>query len=277
MPTVIPQTTLPNGMKISCLRKDEVQLMYQEVQMYLKHGIKLGEGDTVFDVGANIGLFTLLVAQHCNQNVNIYAFEPIPAIFQVLNSNVQRLALKSIKVFPWGLSQESKNMTFAYYPKITLGSTAYPITSQEELDKLKKMTLANFKNFPPAISWLRWLPKSLFSLIIDRKFATAFQAEQVICQLKTVSQMMSEQNIQQIDLLKIDVEKSEMDVLLGIENQDWPKIKQVFIEVHDLDHRIQKITALLQEQGFSEIKVEQEPILQGSDIFSLYAWRSPEK
>jgi hypothetical protein len=88
--------------------------------------------------------------------------------------------------------------------------------------------------------------------------------------------MIREHNIQQIDLLKIDVEKSEMDVLLGIENQDWPKIKQLFIEVHDLEHRIQKITALLQEQGFSEIKVEQEPILLGSDIFSLYAWRSPE-
>ncbi|MFK0732117.1 MAG: FkbM family methyltransferase [Gloeotrichia echinulata IR180] len=272
----MPQTTLPNGMKISCLRKDEVQLMYQEVKSYLKHGIKLGEGDTVFDVGANIGLFTMLVTQHCNQNVHVYAFEPIPAIFKVLNSNVERLALKSVKVFPWGLSQESKTMSFAYYPKITLGSTAYPISSQEELDKLKKMTLANFKNFPASISWLRWLPKSLFSLIIDRKFATAFQAEQVMCQLKTVSQMIREHNIQQIDLLKIDVEKSEMDVLLGIENQDWPKIKQLFIEVHDLEHRIQKITALLQEQGFSEIKVEQEPILLGSDIFSLYAWRSPE-
>lgn len=168
-------------------------------------------------------------------------------------------------------------MTFTYYPKITLGSTAYPVSSQDELDKLKKMTLANFKYFPASISWLRWLPKSLFSLIIERKFATAFQAEQVTCQLKTVSQMMREQNIQQIDLLKIDVEKSEMDVLLGIENQDWPKIKQLFIEVHDLERRIEKIIALLQAQGFSEIKVEQEPILQGSDIFSLYAWRSPEK
>ncbi len=65
---------LPNGMTIFCLRKDEVQLIYEEVQAYFKNGIELHEGDTVFDVGANIGLFTLSAYQLCNKNVSIYAF-----------------------------------------------------------------------------------------------------------------------------------------------------------------------------------------------------------
>jgi FkbM family methyltransferase len=273
MSALIQEIKLPNGMKVFCLGKDEVQLIYEEVQAYFKNGIELHEGDTVFDVGANIGLFTLWVYQQCNKNVSVYAFEPILAIFEVLHANVQRLDPEKLKVFPYGLSQESKAMTFAYYPNATLISTSYPDDLKEERDRVKKTVLNNLKDAPPFIRWVRWLPPFLRSLIIDRKLETAFQREQVTCHLKTVSEIIREHDVQQIDLLKVDVERSELDVLLGIEKQDWSKIKQVFVEVHDLDYRVEKITALLKENGLSEITVEQEPILQGSDVFSLYALR----
>ncbi|BAZ25546.1 methyltransferase [Kalymmatonema gypsitolerans NIES-4073] len=97
--------------------------------------------------------------------------------------------------------------------------------------------------------------------------------EQVTCQLRTVSEIIREYDVQQIDLLKVDVERSELDVLLGIEEQDWQKIKQVVMEVHNLDGRIEKITALLKEHGLSEITVEQEPFLKGYENFNLYALR----
>ncbi len=248
-------------------------MIYEEVQAYLKNGIELYEGDTVFDVGANIGLFTLLVYQLCNKNVNIYAFEPIPAIFEVLQANTQRFDPKQLMVFPYGLSQESKTMTFAYYPNATLTSRVYPGISKEELDQLKERILHNLKDAPPFISWLRWFPPFLRSLILDKKLDTAFQLEQVTCQLRTISEIIQEHDVKQIDLLKVDVEKSELDVLLGIEKQDWQKIKQVVVEVHDLDNRVEKITALLKEHRLSEITVEQEPILKGSDTFTLYALR----
>jgi hypothetical protein len=51
--------------------------------------------------------------------------------------------------------------------------------------------------------------------------------------------------------------------LLGIETEDWKKIKPVFVEVHDLDDRLDKISNSLQDQGFANIKVEQEAILKG--------------
>jgi len=79
--------------------------------------------------------------------------------------------------------------------------------------------------------------------------------------------------VERIDLLKVDVEKSELDVLLGIEGQDWPKIKQVVVEVHDLEQRVKKITALLKEHGFRKITLEQEPFFEGSSVFNLYALR----
>ncbi len=270
------EVKLPNGMKIFCLRQDEVKLIYEEVQAYIKNGIELHEGDTVFDVGANIGLFTLWVYQLCNKNVIVYAFEPIPEIFKVLHANTQRFDAEKLMVFPYGLSQECKTMNFAYYPNATVASRLYPGVSEEELDDLKQMILGNLKDLPPFIRWIRWLPPFLRSLIIDKKLETAFQVQQVTCQLKTVSEIIREHNVQQIDLLKVDVEKSEVDVLLGIEEQDWKKIKQVFVEVHDWDRQIEKITALLKKHGLTEITVEQELILKGSDVFSLYALRGKE-
>ena len=87
MRSVIRETRLSNGMKILCLQKDEAQLMYQEVQNYLKYGIGLNQGDTVFDVGANIGLFALYLSDKFNQK-----------IFMLLNLSLIFLKL-SIKTF----------------------------------------------------------------------------------------------------------------------------------------------------------------------------------
>ncbi|MEM7591009.1 MAG: FkbM family methyltransferase [Cyanobacteria bacterium P01_A01_bin.83] len=273
MSTTISETQLPDGMQIFCLREEEVPILYEQIQEYLKYGIKLQEGDLVFDVGANIGLFALWAYQKCQQNVNLYAFEPIPAIFDVLQANAQRFDSEKIKVFPCGLAQEAKSIAFAYHPNATMLSTAYEEDLSELHSQLKQSVVRNIKDAPKAVRWLRWLPPFLRSLLIQNELDTAFQTEKVTCQLKTISQIIHEHQIEQIDLLKIDVEKSELDVLLGINTQDWHKIKQIVVEVHDLEHRLSQITTLLQERGFSEIKVEQEAMLQGSNLFNLYAWR----
>jgi len=276
MSALIPEIVLPNGMKIFYLREDEVKFLYEQVQGYCKNGIELHEGDIVFDVGANIGLFTLWVYHLCNKNVSVYAFEPIPAIFEVLHCNAQRFDPEKLKVFPCGLSQEAKSMTFAYYPNATGLSTAYPDISKQERDKFKNAILRNLDNAPTSIRWLfwlRWLPPFLRSVILDQKIEKAFQIEQVTCSVSTISEIVREYDVERINLLKVDVEKSELDVLLGIEQQDWPKIEQVFVEVDDWDRFGEKITSLLKQHGLSEITVDQEPILNGSKMFNLYAWR----
>lgn len=273
MTALTPETILPNGMKIFYLREEEVLTLYEQIQEYFRNGIELHEGDTVFDVGANIGLFTLWVYHLCNQNVNVYAFEPIPAIFDVLHANAQRIDPEKLRVFPCGLSREAKIMTFAYYPNATPLSNAYPEGLKEDREQLKRTVLQNLKDSPPFIRWLRWLPPFLRSFILDFKLEKAFQIETVNCQLRTISDIVRNHNIQQIDLLKVDVEKSELDVLLGIEEPDWQIIKQVVVEVHNFDSRVEKITTLLKEHGLSKITIEQEPIFKGSKIFNLYALR----
>jgi hypothetical protein len=48
-----------------------------------------------------------------------------------------------------------------------------------------------------------------------------------------------------VDLLKIDVERAELEVLNGIEQSDWSKIKQVVMEVHDTDKRLEKVVGAI--------------------------------
>jgi len=273
MNNIIPETKLPNGMKVFCLRKKEVPILYEQIQEYIKYGIQLNKDDIIFDVGANIGLFTLWAYQQCQGNIQAYAFEPIPNIFKVLEANSQRLNPEKIKVFPFGLSQESKSTTFAYHPYATMLSSVYLEDTSEIKNQLTKSLIKNFKYLPKSVSWIHWIPSFLRSLLIKYEIEKQFQIQQVTCQLKTVSEIIQENNIKQIDLLKIDVEKSELDVLLGIEAQDWQKIKQIVVEVHDLQDKLQKIKTLLQQNSFNKIIVEQEPLFNGSNIVNLYAWR----
>src|SRR5690349_13609232 len=58
---------LPNSMAIVHQNKIETDIMYKEIFeycAYLRHGITIRDGDCIFDVGANIGMFTLFVQQH---------------------------------------------------------------------------------------------------------------------------------------------------------------------------------------------------------------------
>lgn len=48
----------------------------------------IGEGDTVVDIGANVGHYTLLFSRLVGASGRVVAFEPIPTTFDLLASNV---------------------------------------------------------------------------------------------------------------------------------------------------------------------------------------------
>ena len=104
------------------------------------------------------------------------------------------------------------------------------------------------------------------NLIDDR-----LQATTVSAQLRTLSSVIAEEGIDRIDLLKINVEKSELDVLLGLSPRDWPKIRQLVIEV-DQQQNVAPITSLLEREGF-EVLVEQDPLLRKTELCYVYAIR----
>ena len=62
-------------------------------------------------------------------------------------------------------------------------------------------------------------------------------------------------------------------MLKGISDEHWPKIKSVVVEVHDIDHRLEKIKKMLNEKGFSRLHHEREIGLEDSVMFNLFALR----
>lgn len=269
------ETSIPNQKKIFYLNQEEVDYLYPQMPNYIKHGIKIEKGNTVFDVGANIGMFSLFANDLCAGEVNLHSFEPIPQIFRVLQLNVERFNSDKTKIYNCGLSNESKDaVDFEYFPKASGFSTRFPDESKAFRKSISSILLGKPEELPASVrNQINRIPQFLRSFILNLKLSDNLKSETVTCQLKTISQVVREQNIQQIDLLKIDVEKSELDVLLGIDEQDWRKVKQIVIEAHDIDNRIDRIKTLLAEHDFKKIVVEQEPLLEKSEYFNIYALR----
>jgi FkbM family methyltransferase len=63
----------------------------------------LQRGMVVVDVGANIGYFTLLAASLVGEEGQVFAIEPWPANFAVLQQSIARNALRHVRAFPFGL------------------------------------------------------------------------------------------------------------------------------------------------------------------------------
>ncbi|HEX9183869.1 MAG TPA: phosphopantetheine-binding protein, partial [Burkholderiales bacterium] len=100
---------------------------------------------------------------------------------------------------------------------------------------------------------------------------TRLQSATVTAQLRTLSSVIAEEGLERIDLLKVNVEKSELDVLLGIGPADWPRIRQLVVEV-DRRENLAPIADLLERQGF-EFLIEQDPLLRNTQLCYVYAIR----
>jgi hypothetical protein len=72
--------------------------------------------------------------------------------------------------------------------------------------------------------------------------------------------------------LKVDVEKSETEVLAGIRNDHWDLIRQAVIEVHDEAGGLDHVQALLAKHGLNVV-TEQDPMLKGTNLFTVFASR----
>jgi len=270
---------LPDGTSVFCLNRLETKYVHREVQGYLENGIHLDEGATVFDVGANIGLFTMTALAATGGTGRVFAFEPVPEIFEVLRANTGRMDPDRVRIFPFGLGREAEQVQFSYYPEAPAVSRRSPGVSEAERVEMveslcrKLDTLAKREDTPWYLKVLSRLPAPLQEWLVARKISKAFNETPVECRLENISKVIADESVERIDLLKIDVEGAELDVLSGIAEADWRKIHQAVIEVHDVDGRLETVRDLLAHRGLTEVACNQFPLRWGSELFTLYARR----
>lgn len=240
--------------------RSELEFLYEEIfqsNTYL-YNTSINDGDSIFDVGANIGVSSIFFAQQAD-NLKIYSFEPIDRLHAVLDMNLfihSQTAL--FKTFNYGLGKENQeNVPFAFFKNNTLISTRYP--NLEEDSQLLSTFLDNTNESRNN--------QQLVDFVIESQ-------REVFCQIRTISSIIQQEKIERINLLKIDVEKAELDVLKGIEKQDWEKIDQIIIEVHNTNNKLSIIKSLLSEKKYI-VKVQQETKLEGTGLYVIHAFRRP--
>lgn len=250
--------TLPNGMSMTYINTSEADALYEVIfseRRYSRYGLSINPGDCVFDVGGNMGMFTVFASQEAD-DVKIYTFEPNPTLSEVLRLNAQIYG-SDVVLYDKGLSNTEKTAPFSFYREVSTFSGFYANPDEEAQNYRQLVTN---------------LADQYAIQLLDTVMAGRFKAENIQCQLTTISHVIREHSIDRIDYLKINVEKSELDVLVGIANEDWSKIQKIFVEVHETDGQTEQIKCMLKDQGFNVV-MDQVDTFQHTNIFQLYATR----
>jgi FkbM family methyltransferase len=134
------------------------------------------------DIGANVGLYSLLVAKKDSFKGKVYAFEPASSTFNVLNKNIELNSLAAkISTFRIALSN-NESSGFLVTPSVNK-------LSVNEIDAFKHLSAENTEDL---------------------------KSEQVT--VDTLDNWAFLNNINKIDLIKIDIEGAELLCLIGARN-----------------------------------------------------------
>ena len=118
----------------------------------------INEGDVIFDIGANIGCFSVPFAKKVGSNGKVYAFEPQKFIFNLLKENVECNELKNVQIFNNAIGDANTILELNDFDYSQLGNFG-GIGLKEDYDnslsakikgtkknKIKTLTLNNFLN-----------------------------------------------------------------------------------------------------------------------------------
>ena len=220
----------------------EAEFLYEEIfthRNYLAHGVEISPTATepvVIDVGANIGLFSLLALQ-CNQSARIFAIEPAQEAYGVLERNLA--SNECARCFAVLCKDRAGEAALHCFEDSPGESTCHP--RERESQRTRCFAAANDQ-----------LAAGSSGLPPRPSVATVMRVTAL-----TLSDFLAQQAIQHVHLLKIDVEGDELAVLRGLKSaDDWRRIEQVVLEVHDINGRLDACVSLLRRHGF-RVKCEQ--------------------
>jgi len=159
----------------------------------------LNDSSNVIDIGANIGITTVLLARKLRKGF-VYSFEPVPVNFKILQKVIVFFNLKNVKCFNYALG-ERNDLAKIIIPSING-------VQMQGLSYIKKTSLEKEND----------------------------NAESFIIELKKLDEIEYFHNIR-IDAIKIDVENYEYYVLRGAENLISKNKPQIYSEVWDNEFR----------------------------------------
>jgi FkbM family methyltransferase len=99
-------------------------------QLYMREAVCAG--DTFVDVGANIGMLTILAAHLVGPEGRVISFEPNADVYRRLSAHVQRNQLENVSLNPVGLSDAPATLTLKVWAKNKGWGTFGTLSSEEQ-------------------------------------------------------------------------------------------------------------------------------------------------
>jgi FkbM family methyltransferase len=222
----------------------------------------------------NVGVFARYAAEAvaaAGGTAEVHSFEPLPPVHGLHKRNTGELdgvTLHNFGLCAGDATTKPATVTFEYFPGLPGNGTM----KFEERDMFQKKLFASTEGVKQYLSQLASTSKALRCLLalvypcralLVQRFYAGRAADHIPfeCELRTASSVIRSAGISVIDLLKIDVEGAELDVMQGIETEQWKIVRQVVAEVHDHEGRLQAVQDLLRSAGF-DVTVEQEEMFR---------------
>jgi FkbM family methyltransferase len=303
-PAAASATRLPNGAFVHSSSKLQTSFVYNEVfndRCYSQHGVSLRPGDTVVDVGANVGLFALFAAS-CGAS-RVACCEPSPRTFaelqRTLSDRRNEATFRSCETVPLNVAVGGQNgsVSFTSYERLpawsTIGEAGPQLTDYEAEVRRNVCAYADAQGDAALAVWgplrspLRFLARVarapvLTSAVVSWLLARKRTSPVALCTVASVLQTLTRVHgwAGVVHFLKIDVERGEWDVLKGVGKEDWIRILQVVAEVHDVPapgggaSRLEEVVALLcGAGGFMQKEVVTVRLVAQSNLWMVYASR----
>ncbi len=130
------------GIRMLCLEHD-FRLAPIEILNFLKYEPDetsmmlriMPEAALIFDVGANAGWYSILFAKN-DPRSKVYAFEPIPRTFDLLQHNIALNHLDNIESFRYGLSDKEGELVFYYHPEGSGNASLVNVSNRHDITKV---------------------------------------------------------------------------------------------------------------------------------------------
>lgn len=263
----------------------------REVDEYFELGARVQPGDTVFDIGANVGVFAEQTATRCAGDVSLYCFEPVPPIFERLERQFRTSPMlrdTRHQLINAGLTASPSQATilFSYFRRLPTDST-YNL-ADKRLQFLAAFETAGARAHERCEDLLpapfgRWLGTLVERLVAGLPTGPVGQwmtdvvtgRTEIECAVTTLNRVVRDYDVNRIDLMKIDVEGAEIDVIRGGDASTWGRVQQLVLEGHSSNGRLGEVTAFLGAHGLKVHRVVRpgDATRQGLDNYLLWATR----
>jgi FkbM family methyltransferase len=97
----------------------------------------LRPGDIAYDIGANIGVFSVLMAKMVGADGQVVAFEPLPGVFEHLRANITLNALTNVRTLCIALSDVAGTSSMHTADESVLSSLESPAGADHRTEQIR--------------------------------------------------------------------------------------------------------------------------------------------